>query len=114
MSALDDLIKAAEDGARPWREPDDSNWPYARFALEAFDGSLDAALRLHEALLPGWRVLQLHQFEVGHWLAQVYQPQDEDYPKWTPYPKAEATSDVPARSWLLAILRALKAQEGRE
>lgn len=112
MSALDDLIKAAEDGARPWREPDDSNWPYARFALEAFDGSLDAALRLHEALLPG-----ASQYSIvtdptclcvkvawwPKWLSGGVEIQGEGWDEGNP-----------ARAWLLAILRALKAQEGRE
>ena len=119
MSALDDLIKAAEDGARPWQEPDDSNWPYARFALEAFDGSLDAALRLHEALLPGWDWLvrrsgwcSLHSpdFESITWEAGECVKTD------ILSGMNVVVGDVPfpARAWLLSILRALKAQEGRE
>lgn len=106
MSALDDLIKAAEDGARPWREPDDSNWPYARFALEAFDGSLDAALRLHEALLPGWKWGVGFGVETG--FASVCPPGQSRNGSIT------VNGINPARAWLLAILRALKSQEGRE
>ena len=104
MSALDDLIKAAEDGARPWREPDDSNWPYARFALEAFDGSLDAALRLHEALLPGW----------DYCIDYVQRAKPLVYVQDDGGPAFDGCADSPARAWLLAILRALKSQEGRE
>lgn len=80
-------------------------------ARSAYHGSLDAALALHKAVLPGWKVKQPHQFEAGHWLAEIYHPQGEDWPKWTPYPSQGATADNPARAWLLAILSALIAQE---
>lgn len=119
MTDLDKLIEAVEAGGTiawglggsPPRKTLPMHW---HGAMNAYLGSLDAALRLHEALLPGWRVKQLHQFEAGHWLAGVYHPQDDDWPKWTPYPAHEATSSTPARAWLLAILRALKAQGAKE
>ena len=79
---------------------------------KAFNGSLDAALALHKSVLPGWRVLQLHQFEAGHWLAGVYHPQGDDWPKWTPYPKAEETAPDPARALVLADLAAMIDLEG--
>ena len=66
----------------------------ASFTL-AFEGSLDAAKALHEAVLPGWDWvigrtndgLTIHA-NVGN--------------------EAEAFDDCPARAWLLAILRALQ------
>lgn len=70
----------------------------------AFHGSLDAAKRLHDALLPGWG------WETGAnatfaSIAQVWKSGRD---------KAHvATSETPARAFLLAILRALE-QEGRE
>ena len=65
---------------------------------KAFEGSLDAAKALHEALLPGWDWvigrtndgLTVHA-NVGN--------------------EAEAFDDCPARAWLLAILRALHSME---
>lgn len=120
MSDLERLIEAVEAGDRI---PNNAGRAFqdhiadsaAEWVVQAAEWeSLDAALRLHEALLPGWRVLQLHQFEAGHWLAQVYHPQGEDWPKWQAYPKAEATSEIPARAWLLAILRALQANTETE
>lgn len=120
MTDLDALIEAVDagdvSGSRSWSvvrmlgKTSADRSDFRNYADMAFRGSLDAALRLHGALLPGWHVLQLHQFEAGHWLAQVYHPQDENWPKWTPYPKAEAVNDIAARAWLLAILRALKAK----
>lgn len=71
--------------------------------LGALDGSLDAAKRLHDALLPGWEWLVRSRGDY----ACVYEPEelgDKD---------AEAIIiGRPARAWLLAILRALE-HEGR-
>ena len=68
-------------------------------ALRAFNGSLDAAKALHEAVLPGWwwRVTSPdpHYVQVGMPGIGVYSGRDE----------------TPARAWLLAILEALIAQE---
>jgi hypothetical protein len=70
-----------------------------RDAYSAFSGSLDAALRLHEALLPGsW-------YQISHW----------PMPNMTlvRVGSFEGRDDIPARAWLLAILRALaKREEG--
>lgn len=73
-------------------------------AWDAYRGSLDAAKRLHDALLPGWG------WETGAnatfaSIAQVWKSGRD---------KAHvATSETPARAFLLAILRALE-QEGRD
>lgn len=70
--------------------------------MDAMGGSLDAALRLHEALLPGW-VWWFEPFrEVS--FAGVYNPAVSPRP-------VTGDSKIPARAWLLAILKALEAQE---
>lgn len=102
MSSLDDLIAAVEAGDK---------WSEAQYAMfgngtdlvyayqAAFDGSLDAALRLHEALLPGW------EWHLGPSNAKVYPYNGSPGKSWS------GMADNPARAFLLAILRALKAQQ---
>lgn len=65
----------------------------------SFNGSLDAAESLHEALLPGWRWEGYDQDGWCVWLSG-----DANNPF-----RAEATK--PSRAWLLAILRAYEAQQ---
>ena len=69
----------------------------------AMDGSLDAALRLHEALLPGWdyHLWNLGTDEAGADVAHHQHGQIQD----------SAISSNQARAWLLAILRALESME---
>jgi hypothetical protein len=117
MSDLDKLIAAVEAGEWPWPHIGSGggndqhgkiNGVDARIfrhGRDAYHGSLDAALRLHEALLPEWEfwLKQSHdEFSCavawdGIWHAMI---------------RAEA--DTPARAWLLAILRALQAKEARD
>ena len=65
---------------------------------ESYNGSLDAALRLHEALLPGWEatVAMTGHAGVMFWPTETAQN--------------AKVNGQPARAWLLAILRALKAK----
>lgn len=74
--------------------------------LAAYSGSLDAAKALHDALLPAWDV----DLEIRLILsdATLYHPSG-DYDRIT-----SGTHENPARAWLIAILRALEAQEGGE
>lgn len=73
----------------------------------AFYGSLDAALTLHDALLPGWG-----------WRKNHYAGSKPDYETWwVTYPNnwlvghtANYTDGNPSRAWLLAILKAYEAQ----
>lgn len=114
--SLSKLINAVEAGtARPGKYghpdvmfmevwlPTVSGPQLWQYASEAYDGSLDAAKLLHDALLPGWG------WEAGEnatfvSIAQVWKSGRD---------KAHvATSETPARAWLLCILRALE-QEGR-
>ena len=110
MTALDKLIEAVEAGTWPedWRDvmraltlhPDERHI----LARRAFSGSLDAALALHEALLPG-RTLSVGQnAHYGDWNAWVRYAEDgEILDEYT------AASDTAARSLLLAILRAYRS-----
>lgn len=117
MSDLDKLIAAVEAGECPDFCPMWHGEGLCTEAEGAFGGSLDAAMRLHEALLPGW--VARHTW--GGPLAKlptaapipythVFRPRmsEEDDPL------GESSSgyrgDNPARAWLLAILRAVKAR----
>ena len=74
------------------------------FVWAAMDGSLDAAKALHEAVLPGWPYT-------------IENVTGQNYRAWTHKsrnllrPGFSDRGPCPARAWLLAILRALYAQE---
>lgn len=76
--------------------------------FKAFDGSLDAAKRLHDALLPGmfWNIGHLDQPSLGY-VCTVADGHFADSRSWRGY------AIDPARAWLIAILRALE-EEGRD
>ena len=84
-------------------DPDDGDCVNrAIWAQQAYQGSLDAALALHNAVLPGW-----------FWSRQGFVMQvTNDHTGWGNgiYGRAR-NDDNPARAWLLAVLRALIAQE---
>ena len=67
------------------------------FLWDAYNGSLDAAKALHEAVLPGW----------GYEICNGAEVTLRQYSK-----KIIFKNVCPARAWLLAILDALIAQEG--
>jgi len=79
------------------------------FFVGTFNGSLDTAKALHEAVLPGWiaNITQLHNRQ---WIAQVVTPQGEEWPKWTSFPSWDCADTNPARAWLTAIIKALIAE----
>jgi hypothetical protein len=71
-------------------------------AVRAYHGSLDAANALHEAVLPGWH----WSMESEDKICAVYKnPMNDDGHAHL------GKSPIPARAWLLAIIRALIAQE---
>jgi len=72
-------------------------------AENAFNGSLDAAKALHEAVLPGW--------EWGRTEGNIYV---KDPRRGTRSTKWGGPNDNPARSWLIAVLRALIATPDTE
>jgi hypothetical protein len=106
MTDLDRLIAAVEAGTatkysvfnkydRTW----DAMKLHGRDASLAYEGSLDAALRLHRDLFADW-VAVIHT-DGGVVLSDANM--DRNY--------SASCNDNPARSWLLAILRALKARD---
>lgn len=103
--ALSKLIEAVATGQAPTgldvHRADTGHSDHITMVLGAFNGSLDAAKALHEALLPGW----------------AWQVEDEG---WATVYRGDATRDqtlidadaeTSARAWLLAILRAYAAQQ---
>ena len=70
-------------------------------ALDAFNGSLDAAKALHEAVLPGWDI-QITTYEDDSFEASVAHPlRVKTY---------DGVNSSMARAWLIAIIRALIAE----
>lgn len=75
-------------------------------AVDAFDGSLDAAKALHDALLPGYG------WHCGAYGARVWEYAGDE---WHPERRQDVEMpDNPARAFLLAILRARQAMDGGE
>ena len=102
--ALEALLVKVEAGE--W--PDDYgaapllSHPSDCLALAAFEGSLDAAKALHEVLLPGWFANIWNQRPTA--LVAPSDDPDDDH-------KAHVSiSSTPARAWLIAILKAYRAQ----
>lgn len=103
QAAIAALVAAIEAGESGWNRlatiAEDVLPPKeAAITATAYSGSLDAALAMQEALLPGW-----------YWCvtpdgSSVYNPDDN-----SPY-DCDGRQDVPARAWLLAILKAYQAQ----
>lgn len=109
MTDLDKLIEAVEAGSISTDLIMDAfghGWDDV-LVLAAFDGDLDAALRLHDAQLPGWA------WEGGSLSNSVtvyppfYPGEDFDAPCYS------GENAKLSRALLLAILRAVKAQGGR-
>lgn len=71
--------------------------------IRAYNGSLDAAKALHEAVLPGWDI-QIVTYEDDNFEASVSKPLEvKTY---------DGVSPCMARAWLLAIIRALAQVQG--
>ena len=108
LRGLIEAVAAGRDDSEKWRP---ALGDHAFDGMTAFHGSLDAAKRLHDALLPGWRVGQIGQAHAApedtpdSWRVWIVAP---DYLESTVQSEAECTS--PARAWLLAILRALEGE----
>ena len=111
LNALDTLIEAVEAGDE-YIERDIQNAfggyreSYNSSRINrAYNGSLDAALALHEALLPGW----VARVTTGSASAGVKYSHCtvED---WDDGTEVDANNQpTPARAWLLAILRAYRS-----
>lgn len=107
-TALDALIEAVEKGELHevnivlgnWFSLDHSiPWSTVSDINSAFRGSLDAAKALHEAMLPGWGYA-FGDDEKGAAGVVARDLQSEEI---------EAHSEIPARAWLLATLKAYRA-----
>jgi hypothetical protein len=97
--ALRKLIEAVEANEPiPVMRADELGMSHTLF-MDALDGSLDAARALHEAVLP-----PDHQWVVGSM---------RDGKRSLTFSGA-GDEPNPARAWLLAILKALAAQGGRD
>jgi hypothetical protein len=105
--ALTELLAKVKAGSEPntddvWDSFVESNSFVLSFCLKvlpAYNGSLDAAKALHEAVLPDHRA----RIDVGKkYRAWIITPDNE---------KFDAYSPNPARAWLIAILKALIVRE---
>lgn len=102
--ALDELIEYTEKGvglADTDFFDDMDKWAWTAY-VDAMEGSLDAAKALHEALLPGWRV------SIGHG--------EDDAIEATVFLNTagsfmSASDEIMSRAWLIAILKAYRAQQ---
>ena len=113
--ALAELIEKVEAGKAEGRyrltaKAFSQSVPHS-FVWAAMDGSLDAAKALHEAVLPGWIVHDFSQNSRSMGWNIVLASKSGTYS--TSHQGGNVGyCDNPARAWLLAILRALHAQEG--
>lgn len=104
--ALTRLADAVEAGAATDADFDatGSRAMYGKhyYAKQAYNGSLDAAKALHEAVLPAmfWNMGHLDHPSLGY-VCTVADGHFADSPSWRGF------AATPARAWLLAIIRAL-------
>ena len=94
------LIEAVERGEF-WGDLPRPHALHTDLCWKAFHGSIDAALALHEALLPGSFPGLSQNIHSGEWHAWC-----QDKVSW----HYSANNAMPARALLLAILRAVKAE----
>ena len=104
MTDLERLAAAIDAGEFPdhMTGPEMGFPENAEFTMfSAYNGSLDAAKALHDAVLPGWRwtIWKIGGIAVWNSYSETY---------------VADCDDNPARAWLLAIVRALIAKEGKE
>ena len=102
--ALQRLLDAVEAGRVGQFRNLDSEFGHGNgiHAKRAYNGSLDAAKALHEALLPGWDLL-ITTYEDGLFEVSVSEP--------LVVKTYDGLSEIIARAWLLAIIRAVMAGE---
>ena len=115
IEALNDLLFKVKNDGNPYNEISTISRHLAGDAIvrthieeqliEASEGSLDAAMELHEAVLPGWpwSVKTLATDSVQVWTNYAYGLRTLGH--------IGTTKDNPARAWLIAILKALIEME---
>ena len=113
MTALEELRKKVASGHADMFDFA-AVWPSAtaygpekwQDAHKAYHGSINGALALHEAVLPGWG----WNCDSNHG-ASVWVVTNRDGTWVVEKERSETDNHSPARAWLLAILDALMAQE---
>lgn len=113
LIALRDAVEAGSWTVTHWRDfaalpTGDADNPGPILAHRAYHGSLDAALALHEGLLPGWAWGVETDDEPPHDFSAVVL---RSIPEGAPWSVFYSGAAKPARAFLLAILEALIAQE---
>ena len=103
-TALQSLADKVEVGGW-WGDMPRPQCLHTDLCWKAFNGSLDAAKALHEAVLPGWKWGR--QWSCHMWVEPCDLPGRSDR-----FYGEETAASNPARAWLLAIIRALIAKEG--
>ena len=122
LAALQRLHDAVVEGSATlydfsiWRPGLTGTKKESALMLRAYNGSLDAAKALHEALVPGWAIDRMAWWPGGHWAFHLLGTGEPDHngDRWHGHADGhvEASDADPARSWLIAIIKALMAQEG--
>lgn len=85
----------------------------ANLALDAYRGSMDAALALFNAMLPGWAIERITSWPGGSCTATLWGTHEgKDGERWHHQSdgRFDANALTPARALLLATLRALAAK----
>ena len=127
MTDLDKLIEAVEAGDRfgiiPFSQrvlaPNDYSYRHGDMVASAFEGSLDAAKALHDAMLPieksngftGWSVFLACDYDGDKTAGPEYKATISDgnyHCSCQVYEEATSMHSM-ARSWLIAILKAYKS-----
>lgn len=109
IEALKTLLERVEKGDRRMFLEDLARFPVLSTSMiftiiEAYDGSLDAALALQNAVLPHVRVMSITESLGPSWSVTLCE-------RGPAIQVGYAVSDTPARAWLIAILKA-KMVEG--
>lgn len=120
LNALDRLIEAVEageirtgvTGLKSFEQfsRDAFGLYQSNAAWRAYGGSLDAALALHEVLLPGWIVHDFSNNSRSMGWTMVIASEAGDYHTSHAGGKV-GFCETPARAWLLAVLKAYRSME---
>lgn len=111
LRALRDAVKAGKRGLGWNTSSVFGNTQSAMDAVDAIDGSFDAAHALHKAVLPEWPLkVRFMELLDGAFGCSLHGPLVANGNGFAFAEKHEARADTPARAWLLAILAALIAQ----
>jgi len=115
LTELLEKVKAGEDNrfphrflseVRAWRSPLEY-FEITKLVHGAYHGSMDAALSLFEAVLPGWTMMVGQNMWHEDWTATVRFCDDHE----KIHEQFGFSGDTPSRAFLIAILKALVAME---